>query len=73
MRLSRRQPQEFLRDWLGVTLSTGTINRCIHEAGRAVEPLEEKLVEEIREASLLHTDETPWKEWGTTAVVVGHH
>jgi len=64
MRLSRRQSQEFLRDWLGVTLSTSTINRCIHEAGRAVEPLEEKLVEEIKEASVLHADETPWKEWG---------
>ena len=64
MRLSRRQTQEFLRDWLDVPLSTSTINRCIHEAGRAVEPLEEQLVEEIREASLLHADETPWKEWG---------
>ena len=64
MRLSRRQIQEFLRDWLGIALSTSTINRCIHEAGRAVEPLEEKLVEEIREASLRLADETPWKEWG---------
>ena len=64
MRLSRRQIQEFLQDWLGIPLSTSTINRCIHEAGRAVEPLEEKLVEEIREAALLHADETPWKEWG---------
>ena len=62
MRLSRRQIQEFLQDWLGIPLSTSTINR-FHEAGRAVEPLEEKLVEEIREASLLHADETPWKEW----------
>lgn len=64
MRQSRRQTQEFLHDWLGITLSTSTINRCIHEAGRAVEPLEAKLVEELKEATRLNADETPWKEWG---------
>lgn len=64
MRISRRHSQEFLRDWFGITLSTSTINRCIHEAGRAVEPLEAELVEEIRVAALAHADETPWKEWG---------
>jgi hypothetical protein len=64
MRLSRRRIQEFLRDWLGVTLSTSTINQCIHEAGRAVEPIEEQLVEELQQASLAYADETPWKEWG---------
>lgn len=64
MRLSRRRIQEFLRDWLGIELSTSTLNQCIHEAGRAVEPLEEQLVEELQEAYLAHADETPWKEWG---------
>lgn len=64
MRLSRRRIQEFLRDWLGVALSTSTINQCIHEAGRAMEPIEEQLVEELQEASLAYADETPWKEWG---------
>jgi hypothetical protein len=64
MRQSRRQTQEFLHDWLGISLSTSTINHCIHEAGRAVEPLEEALVQELISASLLHADETPWKEWG---------
>ena len=43
MRLSRRHTQEFLHDWLGIALSTSTINRCIHEAARAVEPLEAEL------------------------------
>jgi transposase len=65
MRLSRRSIQEFLHDWLEVSLSTSTINRCLHEAGRAVEPLEERLVEEVRQASLAYADETSWKEWGT--------
>jgi len=64
MRLSRRHTQEFLRDWFGIYLSTSTINRCIHEAGRAVEPLEEELVKEIEAAVLAHADETTWKEWG---------
>jgi IS1 family transposase len=47
-----------------VALSTSTINQCIHEAGRAVEPIEEQLVEELQQASLAYADETPWKEWG---------
>ena len=64
MHLSRRRIQEFLRDWLGIELSTSTINQCLHEAGRAVEPLEEQLVEELQQATLAHADETPWKEWG---------
>lgn len=64
MRQSRRSTQEFLRDWFGVGLSTATINQCLHEAGRAVEPLEESLVEEIQAAALAHADETTWKEAG---------
>ena len=64
LHLSRRRIQEFLRDWLGIELSTSTINHCLHEAGRAVEPLEEQLVEELQQATLAYADETPWKEWG---------
>lgn len=64
MNVSRRRTQEFLRDWLSITLSTSTINQCIHEAGRAVEPIEEQLVEELQHEVLACADETPWKEWG---------
>jgi transposase len=64
LHLSRRRIPEFLRDWLGVELSTSTITHCIHESGRAVEPIEEQLVEELQQACLAHADETPWKEWG---------
>ena len=64
MHLSRRRIQEFLQDWLGIELSTSTINQCLHEAGRAVEPIEEQLVEELQQATLAYADETPWKEWG---------
>ena len=62
MHMSRPRVQEFLKDWLHLHLSIGTINQCIHEAGRAVEPLEERLIEEIIQSDLLHADETSWKE-----------
>jgi transposase len=61
MHLSRCRIQEYLHDWLSIDLSTSTINRCIHEAGRAVEPLEE-MVKELKTAALLYADESPWKE-----------
>lgn len=62
LHVSRRKIQEFLNDWLGVWLSVGTINQCIHEAGRAVEPIKEELIEEIHQSDLLNIDETGWKE-----------
>lgn len=61
--LSRRKIQEFLEDWLGIHLSKGVINKSIHEAGRAVAPLEETLIDEIENAALLHIDETGWKQF----------
>ena len=65
MRLSRARIQEFLHDWLGVYLSVATINQCIHETGRAVEPVvESEILEAVRQAELLYADETGWKEHG---------
>ena len=65
MRLSRRRIQEFFADWFGLQLSVATINQCLHEAGRALEPVvEEQLLAEIRASDLLHADETSWKEHG---------
>lgn len=65
LRVSRRKIQVFLRDWLGVELSTSTLNQCIHEAGRAVAPVvDEQLVPALTASELLHIDETPWKESG---------
>ncbi|MGH8497508.1 MAG: IS66 family transposase [Methylococcales bacterium] len=46
-----------------MNISTNLINRCLHEAGRVVEPLEERLAEQVRQAVLTHADETPWKEY----------
>jgi hypothetical protein len=48
-----------------VTLCTATINQCLHEAGRAVEPVVRDEIEEaIRQAELVYADETGWKEHG---------
>jgi transposase len=65
LRLSRRRIQEFLGDWLGLQLSVATINQCLHEAARALEPvLEEQLLPQVRDSDLVHADETSWKEHG---------
>ncbi len=60
---SRARIQEFLHEWFHVYLCTATINQCIHEAGRAVEPVVHEQIEvAIREAELVYADETGWKE-----------
>lgn len=63
-RMSRPKIQEFLQDWVGVELSTGTIDRCIREAGIACVPVVEELVKELLAAKVIHIDETPWYEKG---------
>ena len=53
----------FMREWFNIHLSTGVINQCIHEAGRAVEPVvKEQLIPELLKSKLLYIDETPWKQ-----------
>jgi hypothetical protein len=62
MRLSRARIREFFIELFGLQLSIGVIDETIREAGRAVAPLEDEMVDEIERAVLLHADETPWKE-----------
>jgi len=65
MRLSRARVQELLANWLGLSLSTATINQCVHEAARAVEPVvEQEILESVRNVEVLYADETTWKEHG---------
>ncbi len=65
MRLSRARVQEFLRDWLGLELSTATINQCVHELGRAAAPVVTAEIEQrMREVELVYADETSWKQAG---------
>ncbi len=62
MRMSRSKIQEFLYDWLGIRLSTGTIQRCVEESARACAPVEDQLVEQVVNSGLVHADETTHKE-----------
>lgn len=63
-RMSRPKIREFLNDWLGVSLSVGTIDRCIREVGIACSPVVEELIEELQSEEIIHLDETPWYEKG---------
>lgn len=65
-RLSRARIREFLGEWLGLDLSVGTIHQTLHEAGAAVAPVEDELVEAVLASTLLHADETPWPEHDQT-------
>lgn len=65
MRLTRRKVRRFLHDLFGLTLSVGTIQNCIIESARALAPVEEELVKDLLNESLLHADETSHKEAGT--------
>lgn len=64
MRLSRARIQELLQDWLSISLSTGCINQCITEGGRATAPLEEDIIKLVQQSGLVYIDETGWKENG---------
>ena len=63
-RMSRPKIRELLNDWVGVSLSIGSIDRCIREVGIACAPVVEELIEEFLAADVIHLDETPWYEKG---------
>jgi transposase len=62
--VSRAKIREFLAVWFGVPLSVGTLDRCIREVGVACEPVVEDLLGDLRQAGVIHADETPWKQHG---------
>lgn len=63
-RMSRPKIRELLNDWVGVSLSVGTIDKCIREVGIACSPVVDELIEELQSAEIIHLDETPWYEKG---------
>lgn len=63
-RMSRSKIWEFLLCWLGTSLSVGTIDKCIREAGIACFPVVDQLIEELQKEDKVHMDETPWHEKG---------
>src|SRR3954469_5217491 len=62
--VSRAKIREFLAVWFGVPLSVGTLDRCIREVGVACEPVVEDLLGDLRQADVIHADETPWRQHG---------
>jgi len=61
-RATRRKVKQFLVDVFGLELSVGTIQNCIVESARALEPVQEQLIEDLRSEYLMHADETSHKE-----------
>ena len=62
--MSGRRIKLFLEEWFNVSLSTGIINQCIREAGRAVAPLQDELIQDLLASNILFADETGWKQSG---------
>jgi hypothetical protein len=61
-RLSYRRIAEFLHDWLGLSLSVGTLAGTLHEAAAASAPLEQELIDAVLASDRLHADETSWPQ-----------
>jgi transposase len=64
MRVTRRKVKQFLWDVFGLQLSTGTLQNCIVESARALEPVEAQLIEDLCREPLMHADETSHNEAG---------
>jgi IS1 family transposase len=65
MRVTRRKVQQFLFDVFGLKISVGTLQNCLVESARALEPVEAQLIEDICREALIHADETSHNEAGT--------
>ena len=63
-RMSRNQIRQYLVDWFGFRVSTGTICQCVREAGVACYPVVDELIEELQEEKKVNLDETPWYQKG---------
>ena len=62
MRVTRRKIKHFLWDVFGLQLSIGTLQNCIVESARAVEPVEAQLINDLCRESLVFADETSHPE-----------
>ena len=62
--LPRRHIDELLKDILGIQVSLGTVDNCVHEVGEAVEEPVNVLKEQLPQQDKLNIDETGWKKAG---------
>lgn len=65
MRVTRRKVRQCLFDVFGLKISVGTLQNCLVESARALEPVEVQLIEDICHEALIHADETSHNEAGT--------
>lgn len=64
MRLPVRKIREFLQESFGLSLSDGTIHKCIMETARTCDPVYQLILASLLDAYLMHADETSHKEAG---------
>lgn len=62
--LTRRHIDDILRDVLGIGVSLGTVDNCVHEAGEAVKEPVSTLKDQLPQQEKLNIDETGWKKAG---------
>ncbi|MBT9141926.1 MAG: hypothetical protein DDT29_00319 [Dehalococcoidia bacterium] len=62
--LPRRHIDQLLKDILGIQVSLGTVDNCVHEVGEAVEEPVNALKEQLPQQDKLNIDETGWKKAG---------
>lgn len=71
LRLPIRQIQEYLRTLHNLEISTGEIVELTHTVRRELQPEMETLRQEIRASSVVHGDETGWRENGQNGYAWG--
>ena len=62
LRLSKRVVAKFLADVLNVSMATGTVCKVEQRVCRALQPAVAEATEAVREADVVHADETGWRE-----------
>lgn len=60
-RLSRRQTAEIVREMFGIPISVGALNKVIMRVGGALKDPWEELKEAVKNAQVVHIDETGWR------------
>ena len=66
-RMSKRNIQRLLSDVLGIELSLGSVSNIEARVSKALEPLHDDVLREIRSSPFVNMDETSWCEAGSSA------
>ena len=65
--MSHRNTRLALRTTLGLDIALGTIVKMVNRVAAAFGPLYKEILKELRKASLISADETPWRVDGRSA------